>query len=136
MLVLAPEQGPLLGVPGAVVQARLVPEDALDEYEFAVHLDDNSQMLRDDRGEMDVTFGIDAMTAYETGLLDDNAYTCIIERLQGKLRAADCEKLDLKGSHLLLSLGLNGRFRVGRNAEPAVTLCNFEFVRGLYRPIR
>lgn len=110
--------------------------DALDEYEFAVHLDDDGQMLRDDRGEMDVTFGIDAMTAYETGLVGDNAYTRIIEGLQGKLRAADCEKLDLKGSHLLLSLGLNGRFRVGRDGEPAVTLCNFEFVRGLYRPIR
>ncbi|MGB6002347.1 MAG: hypothetical protein WBI00_17875, partial [Thermoanaerobaculia bacterium] len=135
-LVTQNESQEVIGRTKDLFQGLDLEDDALDEHEFAVRLSDDGQVLRGDRGETDVTFGIDAMTAYETGLLDDSAYGRVISRLQGKLRAADCEKLDLEGSHLLLSLGITGRFNEDRDGELLVTLCNFEFVRGLYRPIR
>jgi hypothetical protein len=44
--------------------------------------------------------------------------------------------LNLGGQHLLLSLNTDGQFREDENGQLVVTLCNFEFIRGLYRPIR
>jgi hypothetical protein len=53
-----------------------------------------------------------------------------------RLAAVDCECLDLTGNHLLLSMDPDGRFRRDAEGEVAAALCNFELVRGLYRPLR
>jgi hypothetical protein len=90
---------------------------------------------RDEDGDLEITLSIDALTAYEYGLLDDAAYRALVDRLAERLRAVDCEKLDLQGKHLLLSMNLAGVFQLDPAGEVAVTLCNFELIRGLYRPI-
>jgi hypothetical protein len=59
-----------------------------------------------------------------------------VGRTAERLRAIDCEGLDPGGSHLLLSMGPDGRFDVDEHGQTRVTLCNFELIRGLYRPIR
>lgn len=116
---------------------RLGLADAqITDSEIQVYLDLEGRVFRDARGEVGATFGIDAMRACEIGLIDEEQYRRTIERVSARLHAADSEALDLKGNHILLSFDVNGRFAPDRDGEPAFALCNFEFVRGLYRPIR
>ncbi len=93
-------------------------------------------LRRDDSGRLDVALSIDALTAYEYGLLDDERYRTVIEHLDARLHAVDCEKLNVSGTDLLLSMNPDGRFALDGHGEILATLCNFELIRGLYRPIR
>jgi len=108
----------------------------ITDPEIQIYLDLEGRAHRDARGEIYATFGIDAMRAYEIGLLDELKYRDTMVRVSARLRAADCEALDLKGNHILLSFDVDGRFTPDKDGEPAFALCSFEFVRGLYRPIR
>jgi hypothetical protein len=135
-LVQATESQEILRCAQSILAALGSEDENLDEHEFALRLDGVGQVCRNDRGEMDITLGIDAMCAYEAGFLDDAGYRAVIKRLDAKLRSADCEKLDLSGAHVLLSLNLAGQMNLDRDGEPIATLCNFECIRGLYRPIR
>jgi len=108
----------------------------VEDQEFVVIIDNEGGLRRDEAGKIDVTLSVDALTAFEYGLIDDGHYRNLIERLLQRLLTADCEKLNLGGNHLLLSMNPDGVFRVDRHGETKVVLCNFEFIRGLYRPIR
>lgn len=110
--------------------------EGIDSDELIVFPRPGGGLRRDDRGRIDVTLCTDALTAYEYGLLDDAAYRAVIEHLDAKLRAVDCEKLNVSGSDLLLSMNPDGRFVLDGYGEMLATLCNFELIRGLYRPIR
>jgi hypothetical protein len=110
------------------------PPTMLEADEFALSIGPEGPH-RDAEGALQITLSIDALTAYEYGLLDDSAYHALVERLAARLQAVDCEKLDLQGKHLLLSMNLDGEFHLDSSGECAVTLCNFELIRGLYRPI-
>lgn len=118
------------------LEARGLHGLTLADFELQVYPDSADCVQLDAEGEVITTFGVDALRALELGLLDLDSYRATLERLAARLRAADCEKLDLEGNHILLSLDVDGRFTPDREGEPALTLCNFEFVRGLYRPIR
>lgn len=111
-------------------------EESLDDHEFVVLPTEEGVLRRDESGEVEVRLCIDSLTAYEYDLLSENAYRELVRRLGERLRAVDCEKLDLSGKHLLLSMNPDGRFHLDESGEPHVTLCNFELIRGLYRPIR
>jgi hypothetical protein len=142
-LAAARERGLLDG--GAVAslletsQARLRTQgidERLDESEFVVSVSEDGTLRRDSQGEIQVTLGLDALTALEFGRLTEARYRTLIHQLDEKLRAVDCEMLNLGGQHLLLSFSTDGRFVEDADGRVMVTLCNFEFVRGLYRPIR
>jgi len=117
------------------LEAGLAVEFA-KEYQFFVFLDNDNSIYKNERGEIEAASGIDALTAYELGFLNKEMYRSAIMRLNEKLLAADCEKLDLKGTHLLLSIRPDGDFMRDREGALRMALCNFEFIRGLYRPIR
>jgi hypothetical protein len=110
--------------------------ERLEEDEFVATLSGGGNLRRDLHGEIELGLGLDAFTALEFGRLSEDEYRGLIRHLDGRLRAVDCEMLNLGGQHLLLSLGTDGRFREDEHASIAVTLSNFEFIRGLYRPIR
>lgn len=109
---------------------------ALADHECVVTIGEGGTLCCDQEGGVEVTLGIDALTAYDYGLLTEEAYRRITTRLDERLRAVDCEALDLAGNHLLLSMDPDGRFKVNESGEIEVTLCNFELIRGLYRPLR
>jgi hypothetical protein len=116
---------------------RLGLEDAaLQDHECFVRPGAEGGLRRDARGEVAVALTIDALTALEYELLGEESYQRLIRRLDEKLRAVDCEALDLAGYHLLLTMDPDGLFARGESGEIEVTLCNFELVRGLYRPLR
>jgi hypothetical protein len=112
-------------------------EDPFEESEVAVYKEAGGDVpCLDDRGEVYATFSVDALTAFEIGLLSETTYKRALRALNTRLNAADAEKLDTKGNHLLLSFDVDGKPRRNPDGELQCALCNFEFVRGLYRPIR
>jgi hypothetical protein len=120
---------------------RTLHEKRLDgltiaDFEMQVYPDGSGGVKLNSEADVVATLGIDSLRAFDLGLLGLDEYRATLARLAARLHAADCEKLDLKGNHILLSLEVDGRFTPDREGEPALTLCNFEFVRGLYRPIR
>jgi hypothetical protein len=108
----------------------------LQEHECLLTVGGDGALVRDAGGVPEVLLGIDALTAYDHALLPDEEYQRVIKRLDDRLRAADCECLDLSGTHILLSMSPDGRFVRAASGEIATTLCNFELIRGLYRPLR
>jgi hypothetical protein len=134
-LMTGPAVEALLEASQTRLQALGFTGERLEENEFVVTLSEDGSLRRDGQGEVEVSLGLDALTALEFGRLREAEYRELIRQLDARLRAVDCEMLNLGGQHLLLSLNTDGRFRE-ETGQIAVTLCNFEFIRGLYRPIR
>jgi hypothetical protein len=113
-----------------------LPADGLAGEEFVVPFDEHGEPERDEDGELKLLFSLDALTAFEYGLLAEPAYLGLITRMDERLRTVDFEKLDPSGRHLLLSLDSHGRMLLDAAGEIHITLCSFSLIRGLYRPIR
>ncbi len=109
---------------------------ALSDHECLVSLGKDGTVCRSPDGEVEISLCIDALTAYEYELLTEAAFRRLTARLDERLRAVDCEALDLAGNHLLLSMNPDGRLRSTETGDLEVSLCNFELIRGLYRSLR
>ena len=117
------------------LSATALPAASIAEDEFVVCLDPAGAPQRDgDR--VRVVLSLDALSALEFDLIDEPTYLAILRRMTERLRAADFEKLDPSGRHLLLTVDPDGRIRRDASGEPHAVLCNFALVHGLYRPIR
>ncbi|HXI02056.1 MAG TPA: hypothetical protein VNI57_02660, partial [Candidatus Saccharimonadales bacterium] len=108
-------------------------EEGLED-EFGVWISRDGGLRRDGRGRIEIRICIDSLTAYERGLLGEEAYGDLVRNVDDKLRAVDYEKLARSGKDLLLSMNPDGLFGLDETGKPRVTLCNFELIRGLYRP--
>jgi hypothetical protein len=106
--------------------------DEIEPYEFAVAVRADGTLRRVENGEADVRLCIDAQTAYEYGLMNEEDYRDLIRRLEGKLAAAGWEQLNLAGHHLLLSMNPDGKLTLDEGGQLAVVVCNFELVRTLH----
>lgn len=115
-------------------RTALPPESIADE-EFAVALDATGRPARDG-GDLRLLFSLDALTAYDFGLLGEAEYLRVMAHMDERLHAVDCEKLDPNGRHLLVTVDSDGRVQRDATGEVHVVLCNFALIRGLYRPIR
>jgi hypothetical protein len=112
-----------------------LPVEAIADDEFVVRLDaKGAPCRRDDCVEL--VLSLDALTAYEYGLLDEQGYRALMGRVDERLRAVDCEMLGPSGRNLLLTVGPDGKLEHDAGGEIHVALCNFALIRGLYRPIR
>jgi hypothetical protein len=87
---------------------------------------EDMSFVRDEQGELDVTLCIDALTAYEAGLIEESVYRDLLHRVNGKLSLAGFEALDLTGNHLLLAMNPDGVLRTDNDGELEFTMCNFE----------
>jgi hypothetical protein len=109
--------------------------ESIAEDEFVVCLDASGTPQREEH-RVRVVLSLDALTALEFGLIREDLYLAILRRLDERLRAVDCEKLDPNGRHLLLTVDPDGRVLRDASGEPHAVLCNFALIHGLYRPIR
>jgi len=107
-----------------------------DHHELVVWHTEDGTLCREPDGRIEPRLCIDALTAYEYDLLSEREYRGAVRKLEQRLRAVDCEKLDLSGKHMLLSMSPDGRFERDESGDVLVTLCNFDLIRGLYRPFR
>ena len=73
--------------------------------------------------------GIDALRAYREGLITEEVYIHIMQVAKTRLAAVGIEDLNLKGSHLLLSVDRSGRLVMDPDGVPAARICNFELLR-------
>jgi hypothetical protein len=73
--------------------------------------------------------GVDALTAYGQGRITEGEYNCVVEATERRLARAGIEDLNLRGSHLLLSLDRSGLLVTDDEGIPAVRICNFELFR-------
>ena len=112
-----------------------LPFESVAENEFAVALDPDGRPARE-AGEPRLLFGLDALTAFDYGLLGEEAYLEVLARIDRRLAAVDDEKLDPNGRHLLLTVQADGQLQRETGGELHAVLCNFALIRGLYRPIR
>ena len=119
-----------------VLFAKEFDSDFLTNFVISIFINEEDRVVRNSKNQIEATISFDALTAFELNLINQKEYLSIFNRLKDKLLAADCEKPDLKGHHLLLSINLNHEFIKDADGEIATTLCNFEFIRGLYRSFR
>ena len=73
--------------------------------------------------------GINALAAYRNHLISLAEYVRIIERKKKRLTNVGIEDLNLKGTHLLLSLDTAGNLVCDAEGDPDVRICNFEFLK-------
>ena len=71
---------------------------------------------------------IDAFRAYSQGLIDKKTHDCIVEEVYERLMENGIEGLNLKGSHLLLSIDKSGKMALDEKNLPAARICNLELM--------
>ena len=109
-----------------------LPGDSLEAEDFGLALDDAGAPRRI-AGALELLLALDALSAYDYGLLPEREYIRLMRRTEERVRAADYELLDPQGRHLLLTMGADGRLRRGEDGEPHAVLSNFSLSRNLYR---
>ncbi|MBN1699561.1 MAG: hypothetical protein JW881_18725 [Spirochaetales bacterium] len=72
---------------------------------------------------------VNAIYACKIGLISKKEYKQLLQRQKKKLFKAGFEDLNMKGSHLLLSLDSRGNLLHDIDKKPAVIICNFELIR-------
>lgn len=72
---------------------------------------------------------ITALQAYHDGLLDEASYLHLMDRTHRRLEQIGVEDLNLRGTHLLVSLRASGQLERDPQGEFLVLVCNFELLR-------
>ncbi|MFV1966723.1 MAG: hypothetical protein ACC628_14965, partial [Pirellulaceae bacterium] len=73
--------------------------------------------------------GIDALAAYREGRLSQRNYVRVMRAASKRLAAAGIEDLSMRGTHLLLSIGVDEKLAVDEKGLPQVRICNFELLK-------
>ncbi|HUV06883.1 MAG TPA: hypothetical protein VMX75_04080, partial [Spirochaetia bacterium] len=73
--------------------------------------------------------GINALSAYREGLLNQDEYITLCRRKKERLEAVGIEDLNLRGTHLLLSLDSSGTLVKDHEGIPEMRVCNFELLK-------
>jgi hypothetical protein len=73
--------------------------------------------------------GVDALAAYWEGRLTQHEYLGVMRASKKRFAEAAIEDLNLRGSHLLLSVDTSGRLATDPQGLPLVRICNFELLR-------
>ncbi|UCF96449.1 MAG: hypothetical protein JSV89_14875 [Spirochaetaceae bacterium] len=86
---------------------------------------DERLAIKDD----DYLQGINALNAYRQGLISEEEYFAMLKTKKERLAKSGIEDLNLRGTHLLLSVDHNGRLIRDEEGIPDMRICNFEFLR-------
>ncbi len=71
---------------------------------------------------------IDALRAYRRGIIDQKIYEACIKKTARRLSGAGVQALNLKGSHILLSLDRLGKLVSDDDGLPLIHVCNLELM--------
>lgn len=77
--------------------------------------------------------GINVLRAYRDGIITQEEYISLLQVAKDKLSCEGIEDLNLRGNHLLISLDNTGNLIVDNNGRPELRICNFEFLKRIYR---
>jgi hypothetical protein len=74
--------------------------------------------------------GVSALRALREGLISQETYVGLLQDVRNRLRDAGVEDLNLRGSHILLSLlGSTGHLITDGRGKPEVRICSFELLK-------
>lgn len=73
--------------------------------------------------------GMNALSAHREGLISEEMYMRLMAETRSRLADVGIEDLNLRGTHLLLSLDKSGRLLMDDQGIPAVRICNFELLK-------
>jgi len=73
--------------------------------------------------------GVNALRAYRDGYINEKDYMLSLENTKNLLNQAGIDDLNLRGSHLILSLNKNQKIVKDKKGIPQVRICNFEFLK-------
>jgi hypothetical protein len=82
--------------------------------------------------DADYLEAINALQAYRDGLIDEETYIRVVEKVRSALDRVAVEDLNLRGNHILLSLDSAGRLVRDEIGLPTVRICNFELLRRIH----
>jgi hypothetical protein len=80
----------------------------------------------------DYLTGINSLNAYREGLISEQEYISLLKIKKQKLAAVGIEDLNLRGTHLLLSLDSCGDLLRDENGVPEMRVCNFGLLSKIY----
>lgn len=72
--------------------------------------------------------GINPLNAYKEGMISEEEYIALLKIKKERLAKVGIEDLNLRGTHLLLSLDSNSVLLRDKNGIPEMRVCNFEFL--------
>ena len=73
--------------------------------------------------------GIDLLRAYREGIITSKKYLHLLNLSKEKLSKVGIEDLNLRGSHILISLTNKGSLVIDKSGTPEIRICNFEFLK-------
>ncbi len=75
--------------------------------------------------------GVNALNAYRGGLISEEEYIDLLRVKKERLAGVGIEDLNLRGTHLLLSLNEKNELVRDKDGVPEMRICNFEFLHRL-----
>jgi len=72
---------------------------------------------------------ISALNVYRHNVISKNTYFTIMEQIKDKMLNAGVEDLNLRGSHILVTLDENSNIILGEDNLPMTRICNFEYLK-------
>ncbi|UCD84303.1 MAG: hypothetical protein JSU92_13655 [Deltaproteobacteria bacterium] len=78
--------------------------------------------------------GVDALRALREGMISNETYLNLLQSIKQRLLLAGVEDLNLRGSHLLLSVLIStGHLITDRGNIPEIRICSFELLKDLQK---
>ena len=72
---------------------------------------------------------INALSAYKHHLISKSTYFTLMETVKNKMMAVGIEDLNLRGTHILLSINSSNEIVTGEEGIPKTRICNFALLR-------
>jgi hypothetical protein len=72
---------------------------------------------------------ISALNAYRHGIIKKDLYFSTMEMIQDKMMEIGVEDLNLRGTHILLTIDENNKIVKGNEKLPITRICNFEYLK-------
>jgi len=73
--------------------------------------------------------GINTLRAYRSGIITKDDYFRLLKMMKTRLLRVGVEDINLRGSHLLISLDSKGQLVTDSRGKPEVRICNFAFFK-------
>jgi hypothetical protein len=73
--------------------------------------------------------GMDLLLSYRKGLLDEDMYRQLLQRMKDQLASVNIEDLNSKGNHILLSVDRTGQLVKNPQGIPEIRICTFELLK-------
>jgi len=101
-----------------------------NDHELLLRFKPDGTALRTDaEGNLEVTLAVNALSAFDVGLLTEAQYRELIEHQTDRLTGLGFEPLHLRGHHLLLAIHPDGTIKKDNHGQIDATLCNFELIQ-------